>query len=66
MGHIVKYIMGENPKRKDPKYDEWTIEKNADGKIHIHLRGMRMDLTIAAYNQFYDVIKTAHDEIYKP
>ena len=63
MGHVVKYIMGE--KKNHPKYEDWTIEQNADGKVHIHLKNMRMDLTLRAYNQFYEIIKLAHEKISK-
>ena len=64
MGHVVKYIMGE--KRSHPKYEEWTIEQNADGKIHLHLKNIRIDMTTDAYNQFHDVVKRAYNEIIKP
>jgi|TARA_Y100000310_G_C20595340_1_gene770220 hypothetical protein len=63
MGHIVKYLMGDES--INPKYSEWTIEKNADGKIHIHLKNLRMDLSKAAYNEFYDTVKSAHEKIWK-
>ena len=39
------------------------IEQNADGKVHFHLKNMRMDLTLKAYNQFYDMIKTVNDRL---
>ena len=60
MGHIVKYIMGND--NISPKYSEWTIECNSDGKVHIHLENIRMDLSIEAYNQFHDLIKQAYDK----
>ena len=65
MGHIIKFIMGEGQEIAEPKYQKWTIEQNSDGKIHIHLKNIRMDLTIEEYNQFHDVIKAAHDKLYK-
>jgi hypothetical protein len=49
----------------NPKYSKWVIEQNADGKIHIHLKNLRMDLSKTAYNQFYDAVKLAHDKIIK-
>ena len=55
MGKVVKYIIGEASTH--PKYDSWVIEQNADGKVHFHLKNIRMDLTLNAYNQFYDIIK---------
>tara|TARA_Y100000310_G_scaffold342937_1_gene448344 strand:- start:761 stop:955 length:195 start_codon:yes stop_codon:yes gene_type:complete len=64
MGHVVKYIMGE--KRNHPKYEEWTIEKNSDGKIHLHLKNVRIDMTIKAYNQFHNILKRAYHDIFKP
>ena len=63
MGKVVKYIMGED--RPHPKYETFTIEQNADDKVHFHLKNMRMDLTIKAYNQFYDIIKEANDKLRK-
>ena len=60
MGYIVKHIMGEGQETTEPKYQKWTIEVNSDGKIHIHLNNIRMDLTIEEYNQFHDIIKVAH------
>ena len=64
MGHIVKYLMGDE--NINPKYSKWTIEQNADRKIHIHLENIRMDLSITAYNQFHDAIKLAHEKLCKP
>jgi hypothetical protein len=69
MGKVIKYIMGEDSSIY-PKYEEWTIEENACGKVHIHLKNIRIDLTISAYNKFYDAIKIAHDKasnfLYEP
>jgi hypothetical protein len=65
MGHIIKHIMGEGQEKAEPKYQKWTIEVNSDGKVHIHLNNIRMDLTIEEYNQFHDVIKVAHDRLFK-
>lgn len=63
MGHIIKYIMGNES--VNPKYSEWTIEQNADDKVHIHLNNIRIDLTKTAYNQLYDVVKQAHGQLVK-
>jgi hypothetical protein len=63
MGHIVKYLMGDES--INPKYSKWTIEQNADGKVHIHLKNIRVDLSIAAYNQFYDKIQEANNGLRK-
>ena len=61
MGKVIKKIMGYD--KSHPKYETWTIEQNADGKVHFHLKNIRMDLTLKAYNQFYDVIKTVNDRL---
>ena len=61
MGKVIKNIMGED--KSHPRYETWTIEQNADGKVHFHLKNMRMDLTLKAYNQFYDIIKTVNDRL---
>ena len=61
MGKVIKKIMGYD--KSHPKYETWTIEQNADGKVHFHLKNMRMDLTLKAYNQFYDMIKTVNDRL---
>ena len=61
MGKVIKKIMGDD--KPHPKYETWTIEQNADGKVHFHLKNIRMDLTLKAYNQFYDVIKTVNDRL---
>mgnify|MGYP006097479871 FL=1 len=55
MGKVVKHIIAGNSTY--PKYDSWVIEQNADDKVHFHLKNIRMDLTLNAYNQFYDIIK---------
>ena len=65
MGHIVKHIMGEGQEEATPKYQKWTIELNSDGKIHIHLNNIGMDLTVPEYNQFHDIIKASHDKLFK-
>ena len=61
MGKVIKNIMGED--KSHTKYDSWVIEQNADGKVHFHLKNIRMDLTLKAYNQFYDIIKTVNDRL---
>ncbi len=61
MGKVIKKILGDD--KSDTKYDSWVIEQNADGKVHFHLKNMRMDLTLKAYNQFYDIIKTVNDRL---
>ena len=61
MGKVIKKIMGYD--KSHPKYETWTIEQNADGKVHFHLKNIRMDLTLKAYNQFYDIIKTVNDRL---
>ena len=61
MGKVIKKIMGYD--KSHLKYDSWVIEQNADGKVHFHLKNMRMDLTLKAYNQFYDIIKTVNDRL---
>ena len=61
MGKVIKKIIGYD--KSHPKYETWTIEQNADGKVHFHLKNIRMDLTLKAYNQFYDVIKTVNDRL---
>ena len=59
MGKVIKKILGDD--KSHTKYDSWVIEQNADGKVHFHLKNIRMDLTLKAYNQFYDIIKTVND-----
>ena len=61
MGKVIKKILGDD--KSYTKYDSWVIEQNADGKVHFHLKNMRMDLTLKAYNQFYDIIKTVNDRL---
>jgi hypothetical protein len=61
MGKVVKYIIGKEDSH--PKYEGWTVEQNADGKVHFHLKNMRMDFTIKAYNQFYDIIKEINEQV---
>ena len=58
MGKVIKKILGDD--KSHTKYDSWVIEQNADGKVHFHLKNIRMDLTLKAYNQFYDVMKTVN------
>ena len=61
MGKVIKKIMCDD--KSHPKYDSWVIEQNADGKVHIHLKNIRMDLTLKTYNQFYDIIKTVNERL---
>ena len=61
MGKVIKKIMGDY--KSHPKYDSLVIEQNADGKVHIHLKNIRMELTLKTYNQFYDIIKTVNDRL---
>ena len=61
MGKVIKKIMGDD--KSHSKSDSWVIEQNADGKVHFHLKNIRMDLTLKAYNQFYDIIKTVNDRL---
>ena len=61
MGKVIKIILGDD--KSHTKYDSWVIEQNADGKVHFHLKNIRMDLTLKAYNQFYDIIKTVNDRL---
>jgi len=59
MGVIQRYLMGED--RPHPKYEEWVIEQNADKRVHIHLKNIRVDMTFDAYNQLHDGIKHAYE-----
>jgi hypothetical protein len=48
MGKIIKKIIGDFD--QDPTYKNLTIEDNDDGKVHIHLKNMRIDMHRDAYN----------------
>jgi len=61
MGRVVKVIL--NDAEKDPLYENLTIELNADEMVHIHLKNIRLDMTKNAYNNFYDGIKEAYEQI---
>jgi hypothetical protein len=61
MGEIKKRILGNV--NDTPDYDDWIIEYNADRKIHMHLKNIRMDLTVKTYNQFYDMVKQIYDDL---
>lgn len=52
MGQVIKQIVGDCT--IDSKYTKFTIEDNADRKVHIHMGNLRLDLTRDDYNIFYD------------
>ena len=59
MGHIVKKIFRDV--EKDPEYEKMIIEDNDDGKIHIHVKNVRLDLT----RQDFQILKKAILEAHK-
>ena len=61
MGFVEKKRIGDVS--KDPTYEELTIEYNSDGKIHIHLGNIRLDMRIEAYNVFREAILSARDKL---
>ena len=63
MGHIIKKILGDVD--KDPNYENLIIEDNEDGKIHIHLKNIRMDLTREDFNVLKKAIFEAHEKMKK-
>jgi len=63
MGHIIKKIIGDVD--KDLNYDNLTIEDNANGQIHIHVKNIRLDMWRREYNVFYKALKEAHGKLRK-
>lgn len=63
MGEVVKRIIGDN--RKDPGYERLTVEHNADGMVHVHLRNIRMDITSSAYNSLRKSISETWTKVKK-
>ena len=63
MGEIVHKIVGDV--EKDAEYQNLTIELNADRKVHIHLKNLRIDLTVADYNKLYDAVCQAYQLLWK-
>jgi len=61
MGHIVKKIMGDVG--TDPNYENLTIEDNANGQIHIHIKNIRLDMWREEYNVFYDAVEKSHNKL---
>ncbi|MCB0333902.1 MAG: hypothetical protein KDD55_10420 [Bdellovibrionales bacterium] len=57
MGEIVKKILGDVD--SDPEYRDLTIEFNANGKVHFHIQGLRIDMTCEQYNTFCDAVLEA-------
>ena len=61
MGHIIKKILGDV--EKDPKYENMIIEDNSDGKIHIHVKNIRLDLTREDFAKLKSAILEAHEKM---
>ena len=61
MGHIIKKILGDV--EKDPEYNNLTIEDNSDGKVHIHIKNVRLDLTRADFATLKAAILEAHEKM---
>lgn len=59
MGAITKKIVGNH--HEDPEFKEFTMEDNADGKVHVHMGYIRLDMRRADYNLFQDGMIRAHD-----
>ena len=61
MGHIVRKIYGDV--EKDPNYENLIIEDNSDGKVHIHLKNIRLDLTRGDFSVLKEAILEAHEKM---
>ena len=61
MGHIVKKILGDVD--QDPTYENMTIEDNSDGKVHIHVKNVRLDLTRQDFKTLKTAILEAHEKM---
>tara|TARA_R100000234_G_scaffold116321_1_gene93236 strand:- start:206 stop:415 length:210 start_codon:yes stop_codon:yes gene_type:complete len=61
MGHIVKKIFRDVD--SDPEYENMIIEDNDDGKIHIHVKNIRLDLTRGDFGVLKKAILEAHDKM---
>ena len=61
MGHIVKKILGDV--EKDPAYESMIIEENSDGKVHIHVKNVRLDLTLSDFATLKSAILEAHEKM---
>lgn len=63
MGEITKKIFGDV--ELDPTYQRLTIEDNENGKVHIHIKNLRLDLTRDAYNQLLQAVGKAYELVSK-
>jgi len=59
MGAIVKKIVGDHS--VDPDFKEFTMEDNADSKVHVHMGYIRLDMYREDYNRFYDGMMRSYD-----
>jgi hypothetical protein len=63
MGFVIQKILGDFS--QDPRYDNLTIENNSDGKVHIHIKGVRLDMRKEAYNKLRETVLIARDKLKK-
>lgn len=61
MGHIIKKILGNVD--DDPLYENMIIEENSDGKVHIHVKNVRLDLTLGDFAVLKSAILQAHEKM---
>jgi hypothetical protein len=58
MGNVIKRIVGDHS--QDPDFEEFIIEDNSDGNVHIHMGYLRLDMRREDYNIFYDHMVKAY------
>jgi len=63
MGHIIKKILGDV--EEDPTYEKMIIEDNSDGKVHIHVKNVRLDLTRDEFRILKNAILESHEKMKK-
>ena len=61
MGFVTKKILGDFS--QDPTYENLTIEDNSDGKVHVHIKGIRIDMRKEAYNEFRAMVLLAREKL---
>ena len=44
-------------------FEACRIERNSNGSIHIHMDGLRIELTSAEFNEFAEVVQSGRAEL---
>ena len=61
MGRIIKKLMGDVD--NDPTYQNFTVELNADGIVHIHQGNIRLDLPQSDWKKLCDALVIAKEKV---